>query len=330
MKRPALVRKVAYAAACALLFPFSGIPALAQKVIATIPAQKGIPEFPLTIAVNPLTHLVYIAGDGVQVVDQRTNIPVTTLDIGQDSNSGIAINPVTRKLYVLDYFTGLYVVDLTTNAVVYNFPIYAAAAVAYNPVTNRVYTLDNIGNVWVNDGTTGGLIQEIVTGASQAFTMSINPVTNRLYIPEELVPGQLVVVDAGTNAVTTVPLVGGSAFYAAVDTLRNVIYVSDSYGQVDVLNGATNVETATITGISGQPGGLSVDPLTRRVYLSNLPLDEVEVIDGATNTLTSTVIPVGATPFFSTIDLFHSRLYVGNTAEYENGAPVSVSVISLK
>jgi YVTN family beta-propeller protein len=96
-----------------------------------------------------------------------------------------------------------------------------------------------------------------------------------------------------------VPLKGDESYNAAVDTLRNIIYVSDNDGQVDVLDGATNTETATITGIPLEPGALSVDPLTRRVYLSNLGLNEVEVIDGATNTLTSTVIPVGTTPDFS-------------------------------
>jgi hypothetical protein len=55
--KPAAVRKLAYAAACALLFPFSGIAAFAQTVTATIPAQEGSQGLPLTIAVNPLTQL---------------------------------------------------------------------------------------------------------------------------------------------------------------------------------------------------------------------------------------------------------------------------------
>lgn len=329
MHRFALVRKIAFAA-CALLFPFSGIAAFAQTVTATIPAEEGSFGLPLTIAVNPITQLVYIAGNGVEIASQRTNTPVTRLDIGQDQESGIAINPATRKLYVTDFFTGLYVVDLTSNAVVGHFPINVAVAVTYNPITNRVYTLDNVGNVWVNDGTTGALIHEIVTGASQAFTISINPVTNRLYLPENTSPGQLVVVDASTNAFRTVPLQGSLSYDAAIDPLRNIIYVSDQAGQVDVLDGATNREIATITGIPLQPGALSVDLRTRRVYLSNQGRDEVEVIDGATNTLTSTVIPVGATPNFSTIDLVHGLLYVGNSAEFENGSPTSVSVINLK
>jgi YVTN family beta-propeller protein len=335
--KPAVVRKLAYAAACALLFPFSGIAAFAQTVTATIPAQEGSNGLPLTIAVNPLTQLVYIAGNGVEVVNQRTNTPVKTIDIGQNQLSGIAINPVTRKLYVTDFNTGLYVVDLTSNAVVGHFSLPVASSLTYSPVTNRVYTLDNEDNVWVNDGTTGALIKEIATippsGNPLGSTITINPATNLIYIPQETTPGEVLVVNAVTTAVTTVPLEGGGSFYAGVDPLRNIVYISDSGNaasgsQVDVLNGATNKEIALVTGIPLQAEGLSVDPHTRQVYLSNAD-STVEVIDGKTNTLTSTVIPVGTNPIFSTIDLVHGLLYVGNTAEFQPGTQ-SVSVIKLK
>jgi DNA-binding beta-propeller fold protein YncE len=334
--KPAVVRKLAYAAACALLFPFPGIAAFAQTVTATIPAQEGSDGLPLTIAVNPLTQLVYIAGNGVEVVNQRTNTPVRTIDIGQNQLSGIAINPATRKLYVTDFNTGLYVVDLTSNTVVGHFPLPVAFSVAYSPVTNRVYTLDNEDNVWVNDGTTGALIKEIVTippnGTPLGSTITINPVANLIYIPQGTTPGEVLVVNAVTNAVTTVPLEGSGSFYAGVDPLRNIVYISDSGNaasgsQVDVLNGATNKETAFITGIPLQAEALSVDPRTRLVYLSNAN-GTVEVIDGKTNTLTPTVIPVGTNPIFSTIDLVHRLLYVGNTAEFQPGTQ-SVSVVKL-
>ena len=334
--KPAVVRKLAYAAACALLFPFSGIAASAQTVTATIPAQEGSDGLPLTIAVNPLTQLVYIAGNGVEVVNQRTNTPVRTIDIGQNQLSGIAINPATRKLYVTDFNTGLYVVDLTSNTVVGHFPLAVAFGVAYSPVTNRVYTLDNEDNVWVNDGITGALIKEIVTippgGTPLGSTITINPATNLIYIPQGTTPGEVLVVNVATNAVTTVPLEGSGSFYAGADPLRNIIYISDSGNaasgsQVDVLNGATNKDIALITGIPLQAEALSVNPLTRQVYLSNAN-GTVEVIDGKTNTLTSTVIPVGTNPIFSTIDLVHGLLYVGNTAEFQPGTQ-SVSVVKL-
>jgi DNA-binding beta-propeller fold protein YncE len=331
VKQSALVRKVAYVAASALLFSFTGIAAIAQTVIATIPAQEGSLGLPFTIAVNPFTRLVYIAGNGVEVVDQKTNRPITTIDVGKDQLSGIAINPVTRKLYVTDYNTGLYLIDLTSNAIVGHFSLDVALSVAYSPLTNRVYTLDNYGHVWVNDGTTGALIKEIITptpsGSSQAATLTINPLTNLIYIPLETAPGQVWVVNAITNEVKTVPLQGSYSYYAGVDPLRNIIYISDQEGQIDVLNGATNSDRAFITGIPLQPQALSVDPITHKVYLSNAD-STVEVIDGTTNTLTSSVIPVGTNPDFSTIDLVHGLLYVGNTAEFQPGTQ-SISVIKL-
>jgi DNA-binding beta-propeller fold protein YncE len=332
MKKFVLFRQLAYAAACALLFPFFGASTFAQTVTATIPAQEGSQGLPLTIAVNPFTQLVYIAGNGVEVVNQRTNTPITTFTIGQNQLSSIAINPVTRKLYVLDYPTGLYVVDLTSNTVVGQFPISNGYSVTYSPVTNRVYTLDQFGNIWVNDGTTGAPIKDIVTptgnGNGLGFSITINPATNLIYLPVATSPGAVEVVNAITNAVTTVPLKGNGSAYAAVDPLRNIVYISDQLGQVDVLNGATNTDIALITGIPLLLEGITVDPITRQVYLSNAN-SNVYVIDGTTNTLTSTVIPVGTNPIFSTIDLVHGLLYVGNTAEFQPGTQ-SVSVINLR
>jgi DNA-binding beta-propeller fold protein YncE len=130
-----MVRKVAYAAACALLITLSGIAAITQTVAATIPAQEGSFGVPLSIATNPFTQLIYIAGNGEEVVNQRTNAPVTTFSVGQDNLTGIAINPVTRRLYVTDYKTGLYVIDLTTNEIVGHFPLDVALSVTYSPVT---------------------------------------------------------------------------------------------------------------------------------------------------------------------------------------------------
>ncbi len=330
MKLPSLVRMAANTAACSLLMAITTTSSSAQKVVATIPAQEGSFGLPMTIAVNPLTQLVYIAGNGVEVVNQKTNTPITTINVGQNQLSGIAINPVTRRLYVTDLNTGMYVVDLTTNSIVGQFPLPIAWTVTYDSLTNRVYTLDGQDNVWVNDGTTGSLIKEIAVPPQSALgvTITLNPATKALYIPLQSNPGQMLVVNPGTDAVTTVPLQGGYSYDAGVDPLRNIVYVSDQNGQMDVLNGATNTEIALITGIPLQPEALSVDPLTRQVYLSNAN-GNVEVINGKTNTLTSTVIPVGTNPNYSTIDLVHGLLYVGNTAEFQPGTQ-NVSVISLR
>ena len=212
MKLPSLVRMAANTAACSLLMAITTTSSSAQKVVATIPAQEGSFGLPMTIAVNPLTQLVYIAGNGVEVVNQKTNTPITTINVGQNQLSGIAINPVTRRLYVTDLNTGMYVVDLTTNSIVGQFPLPIAWTVTYDSLTNRVYTLDGQDNVWVNDGTTGSLIKEIAVPPQSALgvTITLNPATKALYIPLQSNPGQMLVVNPGTDAVTTVPLQGGT------------------------------------------------------------------------------------------------------------------------
>jgi DNA-binding beta-propeller fold protein YncE len=331
-----LFRRVTHPIVCALALVSSSV--AAQSVVATIPAQEGSLGIPMTIAVNPFTQLVYIAGNGVEVVDQRTNQPVTTLSVGQDQLRSIAINPVTRKLYVADWNTGVYIVDLTTNAIVGQYPMAVARWMTYNPLTNLIYALDNVDNIWVLDGTTGALIKEIQTppqsGFAQGFTMAINPATNLLYLPIEATqPGLMYAVNVVTNAVSAVSLVGSDPANVAVDALRNVIYISDEgslngAGQVEVINGSTNTDTAIIAPIPAGPEAPAVDPLTRAVYLTDVN-GNVYVIDGTTNTLTSSVIPVGTDPIFSTLDLLHGLLYVGNTAEFQPGTQ-SVSVISLK
>jgi DNA-binding beta-propeller fold protein YncE len=132
--------------------------------------------------------MVYIAGKGVEVVNQRTNTPVTTLNIGDNSESAIAINRVTRKLYVTDNSTGLYIVDLNTNTIVDHFPINGVEGMTYSRVTNRVYTLDVKANVWVNDGTTGALIHKIATPLRSAVPKPLTSPSTRS--PSHLHPGR--------------------------------------------------------------------------------------------------------------------------------------------
>jgi DNA-binding beta-propeller fold protein YncE len=205
----------------------------------------------------------------------------------------------------------------------------------YNPINNLIYALDNYENVWVLDGTTGALVKEIAAPANTyaGYSITINPATNELYVPLTAPPGvpySMYVVNAVTDATTTVTLQGSPGF-VEVDPLRNIVYVSEATsqgGQVEVMNGATNTDIAIVTSIPALPENFSVDPLTRRLYLADANGD-VYVIDGTTNTLTSTVVPVGTNPIYTTLDPVHGLLYVGNTSLYQPGTP-SVSVISLR
>ena len=94
---------------------------LAPQVIATIPvAASGI-------AVNPYTSRIcatnYIS-DTVSVIDAGTHAVIKTIPVG-DAPLGIAVNPVTNKVYVANHngSAPLSVIDGVTNNVIKNIPV---------------------------------------------------------------------------------------------------------------------------------------------------------------------------------------------------------------
>jgi YVTN family beta-propeller protein len=63
-------------------------------------------------------------------------------------------------------------------------------------------------------------------------------------------------------------------------------------------------------GVSGG-GGITVNPSTRRVFVTNSAADSVSMFDGATGAL-GTTIGVGDDPMPIAIDTVLNRIYVGN------------------
>ncbi|KAA6461030.1 YncE family protein [Acidobacteria bacterium AB60] len=290
----------------------------------------------MTIGINPATSRVYIAGDGVEVVDQKTNAILTTISVGGGSLSDIAVDPVRRLAYVFDdsntVTPGLYVIDLNSNTIVNSLATgagYPPPKLALNPATNRLYVGLPDG-VHVYDASTLSQLALVPYTYSQLAKINVNPVTNRIYVLYNLFPGFMQVIDGKTN--TTITTVGGLAELADgmdIDLFRDLIYVSGELGQVSVVNGATNALVTTINNLPGQPEGVSVDAANQKVYVANFALNQVNIINEKTNTLTSATVPVGPGPVNTAIDAVHGLLYVGNSDENSNYVPngTSVSVI---
>lgn len=337
---PARTRRVLKAV---FTLPLLGSFAFAQSVIATIPATDGTAGNPMTIAVNPLTNRVYIAGSNVEVVDQQSNQILDTITVGSGQLQGIAVDPVFRRAYVIDALDGLFAINLTTDTVVGSI---AGAnnynGIAVNPRTHRVYVQgpDNNGvaALFVFDGPTLSPIATIDDSSPtyQPFgdpqvTVVVNPVTNKIYVPVNLYPGALWVVDGNTNTnVTTITGLADLAYGADVDPLRNLIFVGGWFNQLSVVNGATNTLVATYSNTATQPDGISVDPVHQKVYLMSQAQNLVQIFNEKTDTFEPTTIPVGGAPDNSAIDYIHGLLYAGNTGEAGGPPPPSISVIKLQ
>jgi YVTN family beta-propeller protein len=128
----------------------------------------------------------------------------------------------------------------------------------------------------------------------------VNLITNKIYIVNmcgndptctPTSPATVTVIDGATDATTTVT-VGRRGYIAAVNELTNKVYVANARDNtVSVIDGATNLLTATIQ-VGPHPIGLDVDPFTNRIYVANEGQganNTVSVIDGWTNSVVGTV-----------------------------------------
>lgn len=305
MFNPSFKVKPGLASAALSLLALSTAAASAQSVVATIPVP-----YASDVTLNPVTGLGYITnGTAVDVVSEKTNTVVGGIPI--DSSDGAeeaAVNPLTSRLYVTNS-QDLYVIDTTTDQVVATVNV-PAVAVAVNIATNKIYVDDFESNIYVIDGKTNNILRDISLPEGLE-NLAVNPVTNRIYVAEDVFPGRVAVIDGSNDTVVTTVSGGGDlTFSVGVDYVHNIVYTADQLGTVSVIDGKTNTLTATIT-VGGQPGYLSVDPVRRRIYLDNNSngLSAVQVINGANNTVIDT-LPIPGGPQYSDIDIYRQRLYV--------------------
>ena len=155
-------------------------------------------------------------------------------------------------------------------------------AIVANPVTNLVYAVSNSGSATVDDTVS------VIDGKSDTLVANIS-----------------------------VPV---GAYYPAVDVVSNRIYVASCNNFlnptpcfVTVIDGKKNTVITSIpvsTTLNGFLTGITVNPITCTVYVSDNANQGIVVIDARTNTVTGTISLSGESPWGLTINPFNSELYV--------------------
>ena len=149
-----------------------------------------------------------------------------------------------------------------------------------------------------------------LTSSSDSLYVAVNPVTNRIYLPNVGVAGftvlsgttHSVLAYVNTPSVTTLGAMAVDAATNRIYALGNVGYAATG-NQVVVIDGASNSVIATIPMPACQsqentgPTDLVVNTTGNKVYVlcqANVPgsgmSDALEIIDGATNTSTSIAV----------------------------------------
>ena len=191
---------------------------------------------------------------------------------------GVAVNPVTNKVYAGDWGKGfVYVLDGQTNKTLSIIPMHGLPwDIAVNPITNKIYvvTRDSEAAVSVIDGTNDTLIKNI-----SSADLGKKP------------PEMIFNAFKGGKTYKIEPV------QVAVNPKTNRIYVSDwNYGDggVTVIDGRTDQVIDTIIGLGGGSYGIDVNPDTDRIYVNNLQYDykapyQITVIDGSTDKILTNV-----------------------------------------
>ena len=281
------------------------------------------------VALNPVTNKIYVTnfsnspGNTVTVIDGADNT-TSTLTMGGTFPYTEAVNSVTDKIYVANFtFTGgsnpddgsVTIIDGATNTTT-TVPAVGNGAntliVGVNSVTNRVYT-SIPGSVGVIDGAINAATV-VPTGNFPSNAVAVNPVTNKIYIPDS--DDQTVtVLDITTNAPTAEsPItVGNTPAFIAVNPVTNKVYVANAGDNtVSVIDSATDTVIGAPVDVGTLPLHLAVNPVTNKIYVVNFTSDNVSVIDGASDTVIATPT-VGDGPGYIAVNSATNKVYVAVT-----------------
>jgi YVTN family beta-propeller protein len=225
---------------------------------------------------------------------------------------GVAVNPVTKKVYVTNEFSNtLSVISGLTDSVantitVGNFPY----GVAVNPFNDRIYVTNRGSNtISVIDGPTNTKLSNVDVGNSPVG-IGVNPSSNWIYVAN-INSGTVSVIDGITNRVTDTIPVGKAPYGVAVNPITNKIYVTNiESNTVSVIDGKTNRVYSTVT-VGKSPVGVSADTRRDVIYVSNHSSNTVSVIDGRTSKVSAT-ITVGKRPVGVSTNPVTSKVYVTN------------------
>jgi YVTN family beta-propeller protein len=153
--------------------------------------------------------------------------------------------------------------------------------------------------------------------------IAADPISNRIYVVAPSFGGPsdtLSVIDGTKDTVIQNITIPTGAYLPAVNILTQRVYIASCNIFADPVpcfvtvvseqkkKVIANIPITTTQGNGLQ--GITVDPVTDKIYVANASDNVIDIIDGRTNTLTGTISLDGDSPFGLTINPLNNRLYV--------------------
>ncbi|MFB0534904.1 MAG: invasin domain 3-containing protein [Anaerolineae bacterium] len=254
---------------------------------------------PSGIAYHPSGFLYVSLGDSdtVAIINASTGLVEKTVNVGHNP-AGVAVNPVSGKVYVANYDDDTVWV-ISGDIVVGIIPVEdRPSQIAVNPVTNLIFVTnhgyeDNYGegsSVSVIDSTdtvtkTIRLVLDVSEPGQAPHGIAVNPVTNKIYVAV-IDSRHLVVIDGNdldARPTYIAPPLAVPIWLVAVNPGLNRVYAvgtdEASVHKVFTLDGATNAWLPCDLDVGSYPEyGIAFNSETGWLYVSNRGSDDVTVI----------------------------------------------------
>jgi YVTN family beta-propeller protein len=153
--------------------------------------------------------------------------------------------------------------------------------VAVNPVTDRIYVENLFGAVEVLDGETYALLADISIFGEARFGVTVDVGANLVYVPRYVANGRVHVIDGATNTLRSDFAAAGSFPRAlALDVAAERLYSADfGSGTVTVFSTAGTLTRLETISVGGQPNGIALPTRgPKRLYVTNALSSAMTVI----------------------------------------------------
>ena len=319
-RRSASLTRLFAVAVLAVLAALPGVALAGDVPVATVPVGLS----PAAVAVNPISHSVYVAnyfGDSVTVIDGVTRGAVATVAMPTGGSIAVpisvAVDVLSGKAYVGNFWSNyVSVIDGTSFTAVATISPPAShasgvRAVAVDPsgATTKVYAaIYGKDLVSVIDGATDTITKNISVGSSpRAIAVFASGLRKRVYVANRY-SDNVSVIDGASDSVVATVQTGAGPKVIAVDPNRGFAYVTSPASDTVTVIDDRDVATATIA-VGDNPLGIAVDPAGRRVFVANYLSNSVSVIDADTLSVVASVA-TGIQPTAIVVDRSSRKAYV--------------------
>jgi uncharacterized repeat protein (TIGR01451 family) len=208
-------------------------------------AELDTGPIPFEVALDTAGHRAFVAhSEGVTVIDTDWFRTITTTHSTPTAH-GIAYDADHNRIWVTrNKADRVAVLDGATYALVADLPTGDEPhSVAYNPGNGRVYVTNyQSWTVSVYDADTMAHIAELTDFAEPAH-LAVNSVTNKIFVANHRPGNNVTVINGATHSTYRIPTGLIDAYGVAVDTTRNLVYVTAiAQARISIIDANTDTE----------------------------------------------------------------------------------------